>query len=168
MAAKKSPSKKKTVTKAVGKKKVAKKEVAKKTSDQKKSASKKKVVKKAPAKKAAKTVAKKIEAPKKETPKKEAPKQETKKVVAQPAPVSKPKSVPQGTFLAAAVNLGHVFSLKPRVETSFRQADFRTAKLHLQDEGYETLEDAIRAVAEKALELTLGGGAGGNSKGKRR
>lgn len=100
----------------------------------KKKIAKKKVVKKAPAKKAATS---KVDAPKKETT----------------------KAAAKGKFLAAAVNLGHVFALKPRVETSFRQADFRTAKLHLQDEGYETLEDAVRAVAEKALELTLGSGA---------
>ncbi len=166
MAAKKSPSKKKTVTKAAAKKKVAKKSSSKKKVAKKKVAKKKVAtkapvkkapVKKAPAKKAAKTVAKKTEAPKKET----------KKVVTPQAPDPKPKSAPKGKFLAAGVNLGHVFTLRPRLETSFRQADFRTAKLHLQDEGYETLEEAVRAVAEKALELTLGGAAT-NTKGKRR
>ncbi len=170
MAAKKSPSKKKTVTKAVAKKKVAKKTVSKKKVA-KKTVAKKTVTKKAPAKK--KAVKKKAVQPataKKEAPEKEASKNEAKKGVTQPTsaptPVQKPKPVPEGKFTAAAVNMGHIFSLRPRVQTSFRQADFRTAKIHLQHEGFETLEDAVRAVAEKALELTLG--SDNQSSGKRR
>jgi hypothetical protein len=75
-----------------------------------------------------------------------------------------PKSKPAKTKKAAkkakkkvssmSVNLGHVFSLRPRVSTSFRQADFLTARHLLQDEAYADIEEAARAVAEKALEMT--------------
>jgi hypothetical protein len=53
-----------------------------------------------------------------------------------------------------SVNLGHVFSLRPRVSKTFRQADFLTARQLLQDEDYANIEEAARAVAEKALDLT--------------
>ena len=53
-----------------------------------------------------------------------------------------------------SVNLGHLFSLRPRVSKTFRQADFLTARQLLQDEEYANIEDAARAVAEKALDLT--------------
>jgi hypothetical protein len=56
-----------------------------------------------------------------------------------------------------SVNLGHVFALRPRVSKTFRQADFLTARLRLQDEKYASIEEAARAVAEKALELTQQG-----------
>lgn len=145
MAAKKSTTKKKTV--------------AKKKEAEKKPAAKKKVVKK---------VANKKAAPKKEV-KKAAPSAapaQASKPVAKPASKPAPKPAPKGKFIVATVNLGHVFALKPRVQTSFRQADFRTAKIHLQDEGFATFEEAARAVAEKALELTHGSGS--NPPGKRR
>ena len=63
----------------------------------------------------------------------------------------------RGKVSAMEVHLGHVFSLRPRVTTSFRQADFRTARHLLQDETYASVEEAARAVAEKALDLTLEG-----------
>ena len=53
-----------------------------------------------------------------------------------------------------SVNLGHLFSLRPRVSKTFRQADFLTARQLLQDEEYADIEEAARAVAEKALDLT--------------
>ena len=53
-----------------------------------------------------------------------------------------------------SVNLGHVFSLRPRVSKTFRQADFLTARQLLQDEEYASIEEAARAVADKALDLT--------------
>lgn len=53
-----------------------------------------------------------------------------------------------------AVNLGNVFGLRPRVNTSFRQEDFQTARRVLEEESYATLEEAARAVAEHALELS--------------
>ena len=62
------------------------------------------------------------------------------------------------------MNLGQVFALRPRVETSFRQADFATARRQLEDESFATLEEAARAVAEKALELTHGGPVGRSRK----
>ena len=52
------------------------------------------------------------------------------------------------------VNLGHVFALRPRVSTTFKQSDFLTARHLLQDEAWSTIQDAARAVAEKALSLT--------------
>jgi hypothetical protein len=66
------------------------------------------------------------------------------------------------------VNLGHVFSLKPRVNTSFRQNDFFTAKRALREESFESIIDAARAVAEEALALTRGDAAGADSKRHRR
>jgi len=53
-----------------------------------------------------------------------------------------------------SVNLGHLFSLRPRVSKTFRQADFLSARQLLQDEEYANIEEAARAVAEKALDLT--------------
>ena len=53
--------------------------------------------------------------------------------------------------------MGHVFGLRPRVNTSFRPDDFRTARQQLRDEPYADLPEAARAVVEKALELTHGG-----------
>jgi hypothetical protein len=55
---------------------------------------------------------------------------------------------------AATVTLGHVFSLRPRVNTGFRPTDFRQAKRELEQTGFATIEEATRAVAEKALDLT--------------
>ncbi len=55
------------------------------------------------------------------------------------------------------VNMGQVFALRPRVSTSFRPDDFRAARSQLQDEPFENAAAAVRAVAEKALELTHGG-----------
>ena len=53
-----------------------------------------------------------------------------------------------------SVNLGHIFALRPRVNTAFPPGDLNTAKHFLQDESYASIEEAARAVAEKALELT--------------
>jgi hypothetical protein len=86
-----------------------------------------------------------------------------KKAGAKKAKAPTEKSGPTGSENSKAgasigVNLGHVFALRPRVSTSFRQADFNTAKHFLRDESYAGIEEAARAVAEKALELTHGGG----------
>lgn len=59
-----------------------------------------------------------------------------------------------------SVNLGHVFALRPRVSTTFRQPDFLTARHMLKDESFATVSEAARAVAEKALELTHDGPRG--------
>ncbi len=142
MAAKKSAKKK-----SVAKKSTAKKKAVKKT------ATKKAVAKKAATKKAAtkKTAVKKVAAKKVAAP--AAPAVET----AQPA--KKKAAPPKGAVSALSVNLGHVFSLTPRVETSFQPVDLLTAKHQLQEEGFATIQDAARAVAEKALELAHGGSA---------
>ncbi len=59
-----------------------------------------------------------------------------------------------GPASSMSVNTGHVFSLRPRVNSSYRQADFFKARLQLQDESYASIQEAARAVADKALELT--------------
>lgn len=53
-----------------------------------------------------------------------------------------------------AVNLGHVFALRPRVSTAFRQEDFVAARRLLEGEAYTSIEEAARAVAERALSLS--------------
>ena len=74
-----------------------------------------------------------------------------------PAKTEKAEKKAKGKVSSMGVNLGHVFSLRPRVSTSFRQADFLTARHLLQDEAYANIEEAARAVAEKALEMTHDG-----------
>ncbi len=54
---------------------------------------------------------------------------------------------------ATQVNLGHVLALRPRVSKSFKHDDLREAKRRLEDERWDTVEEAARAVAERALEL---------------
>ena len=73
-----------------------------------------------------------------------------------------------GSISSLTVNLGHVFALRPRVETSFKPGNLEAAKHFFRDNSYSTIEDAARAVAEKALELTRDGPGGRGSKGKRR
>jgi len=74
--------------------------------------------------------------------------------VSKPVKTEKAEKKAKGKVSSMSVNLGQVFSLRPRVSTTFRQADFLTARLRLQDEAYASSEEAARAVAEKALELT--------------
>jgi hypothetical protein len=57
----------------------------------------------------------------------------------------------KGDVSVGPVNLGHVFALHPKVNTSFPQAQFLKAKRELQDERFASIEEAARAVAEKAL-----------------
>ena len=54
------------------------------------------------------------------------------------------------------VNHGHIFALRPRVQTSFRPNDFMAAKRALRDESYASISEAARAVADEALSVTLG------------
>ena len=132
-------------------------------------AKKKTAAKKAPKKKA--TAAKKKAAPKKKAgakkaaSKKAAPKKAVakKKVTATKKVASKKQKTPtkrtapgKGAVSSTDVNLGHVFALKPRANTSFRQNDFMTAKRALRDEPYASIPEAARAVAEEALSLTRG------------
>jgi hypothetical protein len=78
--------------------------------------------------------------------------------VAAPA-VAERNAARKGGVSAADVNLGHVFALRPAVPKAFRQEDFRAARHLLEDETYASLEEAARAVAEKALELTREAGS---------
>jgi hypothetical protein len=74
-----------------------------------------------------------------------------------PETTEQAKKKPKSTVSSTSVNLGHVFALRPRVSTSFRQADFLTARHLLRDEAYENIEEAARAVVAKALEMTREG-----------
>jgi hypothetical protein len=117
-------------------------------------------------KKSAKKTTPKKTAPKKKTGGKRTAKAEESAEGGEPAkapaarkraPASKAKKAekkPKAEVSSLSVNLGHVFSLRPRVSKTFRQADFLTARQLLQDEGYDNIEEAARAVAEKALDLT--------------
>jgi hypothetical protein len=129
----------KTVKKTPKKTGVKKKAAAKKSASKKQASSKKKT--------GARRVAtsKKAAAESKSAAKAEASK---------PAPVPKAKKEPKGKVSSMSVNLGHVFALRPRVNTSFRQPDFLAARHLLQDEAYTSIQEAARAVADKALEMT--------------
>ena len=72
---------------------------------------------------------------------------------------AEPETKGAGEFTSQSVNMGHVFSLRPRPNTSFRPGDFMTAKHQLKDEAYDSLSDAARAVVERALELTHDSGS---------
>ena len=138
-----------TARKASAKKKAgAKKTSAKKAPSKKKTSSRKGTPKKSPAKKAA---AKNDAAAKKKKKKKTASRSAPQKVVAEQKP-SKARSGASST----QVMMGHMFALRPRVSTSFRPDDFRRARQSLADEPYANIQDAARAVAEKAHELTRG------------
>jgi hypothetical protein len=78
------------------------------------------------------------------------------------------KSDSKRTFSSTAVHMGHIFALRPRVETSFGTGDFQDAKQFLSEEAYDDAETAARAVAQKALELTHKGGAKKGRRGTRR
>ncbi len=58
-----------------------------------------------------------------------------------------------------SVNLGHIFALRPRVNTAFTPLNLNTAKHFLKEEKYASQKEAVRAVAEKALELNHEGGS---------
>jgi hypothetical protein len=77
------------------------------------------------------------------------------------------KSETTGSVSSTEVTLGHVFKVRPKVNTSFRPPDFARAKKALADKSYETIQEAARAVAEEALSLTRGEATRVNS-GKRR
>jgi hypothetical protein len=129
--------------------------VAKKKAPAKKSAAKKKVAAKRPAKRAA--------APKKKAAKAKAkPKTPPTKPTAAPAPApaiaAKPAVVaakapaPSGSIMAADVNLGHVAALG--THAGFKLEAFQAAKRALEGEHWATVEEAARAVAAKAVEIS--------------
>ena len=141
-AGKKAPAKKASG----GKKAPAKKAPGGKKAPAKKApAAKKAAPKKAPA--AKKAAPKKAPAAKKAAPKKEPV---AKKAPAKPAPAER------SGFSSLDVNMGHIFALRPRIETSFRPDDFRTARQQLEDESFKNANEAAQAVVEKALEFTHG------------
>ena len=148
MAAKKTA--KKTAKKSAAK--TAKKTAAKSA---KKSAAKKTTAKKS-TKKAAKSTAKKSPAKKqKPTASKTAKSASaTKPTATKPAAAGAGKG---GGTRSAEVHMGHLFSLRPRVNMSFKPEDIRTAKQRLEDESYASIPEAARAVADLALEISQGG-----------
>ena len=148
------------------KKKAAGKRAAKKKAapkDKKQAATKKKAApKKAVASKKKAGAKKKTAAAKK----KAAPKPKLKAATEKPDAGSKPsaRKLARASISTMEVNLGHVFSLRPRVNSSFRQNDFFAAKRALREESFASIPDAARAVAEEALALTRGDAAGADSK----
>ena len=68
------------------------------------------------------------------------------------APKKKPQ--PGQGASSAAVNMGHVFGLRPRVNSAFRQEHFLNARRLLEGGSYASIDEAARAVAEKALALS--------------
>ena len=69
------------------------------------------------------------------------------------SPKSAGKSAKSG-ISSTAVNMGHIFALRPRVKASFRPDDLLKARRLLDDESYASIEEAARAVANRALELS--------------
>jgi len=125
----------------------------KKAGAKKKASSKKASSKKAPAKK---STSKKKAGAKKPAPKKAVAKKAVAKKAA--AKTKTPAAKPGASSMQ--VSMGHMFALRPRVVTSFRPDDFRRARQLLADESYANIQEAARAVAERALELTHGGPEG--------
>jgi len=149
---------KKAGAKKVGTKKPAKKATAKKATARKPAG--KKAGKKAATRKAKDVPAGKQTAAAKATPQSPA------------AAPSKPDAAgpdrPKSGFSSLDVNMGHVFALRPRVATSFRPDDFRLARQQLEVEAFASADEASRAVAERALELTHGDAMPGRKPHQRR
>jgi len=145
---KKAAPKKKTATEKVG----AKKKSAPKPAAKKKPAKKPAVAAKATAKTA--PTSKPVPLAKPSAPL--APKPAAQPKPATPKPEAAPAPAPRmsGGITAADVNLGHIAGLKPRTHTGFRPEAFQEAKRALADARYTTIEEAARAVAEKATELS--------------
>ena len=121
----------------------------KKSAPKKKAAAKKKAAPKKKAASGTKSAAKKAAAPKKKAaPKKAAAKAPTKQTV------EKKAARPKGSISSMDVTLGHIFAVRPRVNTGFRHHLLAEAKRALEDEVYATIRDAARAVAEEALSIT--------------
>ena len=141
VAAKKSGTKKSGTKKSAGKKAAGKKSAAGKTAS-KKAATGKATARKAAAKRGA-------------TRRAAAEKTSTPPPPGDRATAESGKAAARGGSVTAQdVTLGHVFALRPRVNTKFRPNDFMQAKRMLREERYASLEDAARALAEEALSLT--------------
>jgi hypothetical protein len=123
-----------------------------------KKAATKPAAKKAASKPAAKPATKKAAA----KPAKKAAAQPAKKAASKPAKqaaepkaeAAKPKASKGGDVSPEGVNMGHVFALRPRVTTAFPPDAFRRAKEDLAEERFASIQEAARAVAEKALETS--------------
>lgn len=79
------------------------------------------------------------------------------KPAAAPAPPApRPADPPPvaGAVGANDVLLSHVMALRPRIHVGFKPSAFSDAKRALADQRYATLQDAARAVAEKAIEIS--------------
>jgi len=130
----------------------------KKSSSKPKKAGKKKASAK---KKTAKKAAKKKASAKKAAPKKTVAKKKGAAPAAKPKPAAKAAPKPaiksKSGLSSMQVVMGHLFALRPRVGTGFRPDDFRRARQLLADESYSNIQEAARAVAERALDLTRGG-----------
>ncbi len=70
------------------------------------------------------------------------------------APRKSRKTAKKAEVSVDGVNLGHIFALRPRVTTAFPQDAFHKAKDELRDERFGSIEEAARAVAQKALETS--------------
>jgi hypothetical protein len=134
-------------------------------------AARKKKAKKTPAKKKvgarkvskAAAPARKKAAPRKKAAVKKPPSRAARKApAAKPAPkptaaespAKKAAAPPAGTFATDAVLLSHVMALRPRVHVGFKPSAFADAKRSLADRRYATIEEATRAVVEKAIEIS--------------
>jgi len=148
MAAKKTGARK-SAKSSPKKKATAARKAAPKSKDAK---SPKKAASKKPG--AKKSAAKKRAAPKKKSAADKGP--SPKKATASRKKSSAKKAPAGGSVSSSDINLGHVFALRPRANTSFRPNDFMAAKRALIDERYDSIPDAARAVAEEALSLTRG------------
>ena len=150
MAAKKTPKKAATkkTPKQAATKKAPKKAATKKASTKSGGATKAKSAE--PKRKAAAPAKKKTAAA--ATKKATSGKKSTKTAAGGDAAASEPRA--KGTISSTAVNMGNVFALRPRVNSSFRQEHFLNARRLLDDQAYETIEEATRAVVERALELS--------------
>jgi hypothetical protein len=143
-------------TKAGGK---AKSTPKKKATAAKKSAPKSKGAKQTKKAASKKSGAKKAAVKKKAAPKKKAAVDKAaapKKAAAAKKKPAATKAQGGGSISSTDINLGHVFALRPRANTSFRPNDFMAAKRALVDERYDSIPEAARAVAEEALSLTRG------------
>jgi hypothetical protein len=134
-----------------GRKKAATKKAAQRSAPKRAKAKKKA----APARKKG-VGAKRKAAPAKAKPTpKPAAKPVVKPALAKPAPRPAPAPVaPAGGVSTREVNRGHVFALQPRVNTGFSPQAFDDARRELSDVLYGTIDEAARAVAERALELS--------------
>jgi hypothetical protein len=139
----------------------ARKKSAKKTAGKKATGSKAGARKKAPAKKKA-AASKPAKAPAKARASKPRTSSDASPVAAaKPTPVAVRRpaaperpAAPPGTMSAEQVTLANVMSLRPRIHVGFKPSAFADAKRALADARYASIEEAARAVATKAIEIS--------------